>query len=378
MIAVVDVARKWQLSRVALLLLLFSLVVPRTADAACGDEPIGGTPAVVIKSMAKGFNLPSWLDRSRPRRPDPALLAELARLGFTHVRLPFEPQLLLTDFRAAFLTELDQALDQLQKLGITVSLDNHPGAKFIGDYTEKPEEGYARMLKVWSDLTDHLQATSRDKVFFELWNEPPVDPSLWREHATRLIGALRAKDPERTMLYGEAPYERYDSLLGVEPLPFKNIVYVVHFYDPMTFTHQGADWMPSDPLAALRGVPFPASPGDAALTKLDATLVAGHHTASREAMQRSYAEPWNAERISQVFALTGAWGKAHGVPIITNEFGVLAQAAPKADREAWLRAVTHAAEDNCIGWAHWELQDGFGFVVKGVIDKGVTDAMLSR
>lgn len=345
----------------------------------CSTEAEGGTPGPVIASLKRGFNLQGWLNQSRPRRPDPALLASLARLGFTHVRLPFSPQLLFSNFETSFLNELDFALDQLIGMGFTVSLDNHPGSQFTDGYEEKPDDGYARLLRAWMAIADRVKSRKPDKVLFDLWNEPQIDASLWREHATKLIGALRAVDPDRTVVFGEAPYQRYEPLIEARPLPFKNVVYAIHYYDPMTFTHQGSTWFPG-PLGHLKGVPFPALADDARLKKIEDDLIAAHQREARDDLAKDYKDGWTAERIGGEFAKMGAWAKANKVHIIINEFGAYKGAAPPDSRQTWIKTVRQAAEANCMGWTHWELLDGFGFVGADgrTLDTGVTDALLTR
>lgn len=363
---------------IALLALLLQFSIASAVVPACQPFANDGTPSAVVANLKKGFNLPGWLDQSRPRRPDPALLAELARRGFTHVRLPFEPQLLFSPFAEQFQAEMDRALDQLIGLGFTVSLDNHPGATFIGDYAQRPDEGYARLSKAWATITQRMAGRSREKVFFELWNEPPIGQALWRAHAERLIGEIRKTDPDRTILFGDAPFERFEPLISQAPLPFSNVVYVVHFYDPMVFTHQGADWMPGTTYAQVKGVPFPAGPDDPRLLELKKELTAAGHAQAVADLDDAYAEAWTPDRINEAFTFMRTWAQRHGVHVIVNEFGVLEGAAEPVSRAAWLKAVRQAAERNCIGWAHWELLDGFGFVGRDgrTIDEGVADALL--
>ena len=228
-------------------------------------------------------------------------------------------------------------------------------------------------------VADHVKSRSREKVFFELWNEPQISASLWRAHATKLITALRASDPERTIIFGDAPFQRYDALIAERPLPFTNVVYAVHFYDPMTFTHQGAVWMKGSPVSYLRGVPFPSQANDPRVAKLKAELASASHAEALDVLADQYDTPWTKERIAAEFARTGDWAKSHGVHIIVNEFGVLRGAAPAEDRLAWLKAVRQAAETNCMGWTHWELLDGFGFVGADgrTLDEGVAEALLT-
>src|SRR5262249_2749240 len=91
-------------------------VDPKTPPACAAQLP-PGVPAARIASLARGFNLTSWLEGPSPRRPDMALLAELHARGFTHIRLPVAPERLMAEFSgpdeiARQSTELDRAIDE--------------------------------------------------------------------------------------------------------------------------------------------------------------------------------------------------------------------------------------------------------------------------
>ena len=67
-------------------------------------------------------------------------------------------------------------------------------------------------------------------------------------------------------------------------------------------------------------------------------------------------------------------------PLIINEFGVLKASAPIESRLRWLASVATYAAQHCWGWAHWELEHGFGLVDSktGKPDPGVLRALLGR
>src|SRR5215213_5070406 len=104
------------------------------ADASCGFLSQGTVPAQRRAAIARGFNLPGWLDGPSTRSPDPAMLETLRRRGFTHVRLPVAPERLMPEFSAEPAiardrAELDAAVDRLIATGFAVSLDLHPGSR---------------------------------------------------------------------------------------------------------------------------------------------------------------------------------------------------------------------------------------------------------
>src|SRR5437016_4908177 len=65
---------------------------------ACEAQAAAGVPPARLALLARGFNLPSWLEGTTRRRPDMAVLAGLRARGFTHIRLPVGPERLLESF----------------------------------------------------------------------------------------------------------------------------------------------------------------------------------------------------------------------------------------------------------------------------------------
>ncbi len=58
---------------------------------------------------------------------------------------------------------------------------------------------------------------------------------------------------------------------------------------------------------------------------------------------------------------------------------MLQNKAPRNDRVAWLATVARAAEAACLGWTHWELDQGFGILDRsGALDPAALDALLPR
>jgi endoglucanase len=369
-----------RLRRLAAAMMLTTLAVvpaaPGTAQApqsgserppACETQATSGVPAARLAVLARGFNLTSWLDQSPPRRPDMAALAGLRARGFTHVRLPVTAERLMEAFStpdavARQFAELDRAVDSLIELGFGVSIDMHPGGQFGDLYAAEPKRGFELLEALWGRLARRYASRPADRLFFEVLNEPTVDRRTWNVDGPRLVDAIRHEAPVHTIIYGAANYQRIDALIDLTPLADANVVYAVHFYDPMVFTHQGLDWSADDPLSFMQGVPFPAQFSDPAITRLFQTLVMDGRVGAATLLMTQLRQPWTEERIDAEFAHARAWATRHHRSVIVNEFGVLSWKAAPAARIHWLRAVRSAAERHCIGWTHWEYADGFGFV----------------
>jgi endoglucanase len=335
-----------------------------------------------IARLARGFNLPDQAPLVPDKRPDRATLSWLRRRGMTHVRLPFNGEAVMTRFSdparsKAALDDLDRALDLLLDLDFVVSVDMHPGGAFQKLHHDEPETAFRALTDAWTSIAARIMRRPSERVFVELLNEPNVDDAIWRDQAERLAATLRTLLPTTTFIAGPAPYQRVEALAAWRPLDDGNVVYAFHYYDPMLFTHQGLTWDDSDPLSRLAGVPYPARRGDSAIARIIDDLRRRGETGLAEEFDRAFARPWARATMESQFAPLAAWGRAHAVPIILNEFGVLRFKAPRAARLDWLRDVRSAAEANGFGWAHWDYREGFGLLDEsGRPDLQVIDALL--
>jgi endoglucanase len=333
---------------------------------ACPTQESSTVPPARLAALARGFNLPGWLDSATPQPPDPAVLATLHARGFTHIRLPVDPDLIMEELSGPTeasrkLAELDGALRALTRIGFVVTLDIHPGNKFGRLHAANPSKGLAALEDVWRMLAHRYHGYELDRIFFEPLNEPTVAAEIWSQQGPKLVSLIRRHEPNRTIIYGHADYQRIDALEHVAPLADANVVYAAHFYDPMIFTHQGLDWS-DDPLRYLHDVPFPAALTDISVTKLLRELVSNGRVDSAALLNSQLDRAWTQERIETDIAVAGAWMDRHRRPIIINEFGVLRWKAPPADRARWLSTVRRSAERHCIGWTHWDYADAFGLV----------------
>ena len=354
---------------------------------ACEAQAASGVDAKRLAALARGFNLTGWLDGPTVRRPDLTVLVRLRERGFTHVRLPVMGEHVMEAFSsrehvAQHLAELDRAIDTLIGLGFTVSLDMHPGDRFGRLHVAEPDKGLGLLTSLWRTLAQRYADRPADKLLFEVLNEPHVAVPIWNRQGPLLVQTIRREAPRHTIVYGPAHYQRIDVLRDMAPLPDPNVVYAAHFYDPMIFTHQGADWSDEDPLRHVSGVPFPVRASDDRIVALLARLTGEGRVKAGALVLKDVAAPWTEQRIAAAIGEAGAWATRHRRPVIINEFGVLGFKAAPADRARWLRAVRTAAEQHCIGWTHWEYADGFGFLrrVDGreIPDEAIVDALIGR
>jgi endoglucanase len=336
-------------------------------EAVCDAIRSGDVSAPRLAWLARGFNLTGWLDRDEPRRPDLGLLASLRGLGFTHIRLPIDGEALMPAFagREAIedrLRQVDLAVDLLLTLDYAVIVDMHPGRRFADLHTAQPDRALDQLETAWRALAGRLAARDPDRVFFELLNEPAIGQSIWEKQAQMLAATIRELAPRHTLIYGPSGAQDVTTLEATEPLNLPNVVYAIHFYQPMAFTHQGQEWGGKTPLADLKGVPYPLTQSDPRAEILVADLTRAGRTEAASRLREAMEENWDDRHIAANLAPAAAWALRYRKPIIIDEFGVLGHYAGLADRARWLRAVRTEAELYCFGWTHWEFDQGFGFL----------------
>jgi endoglucanase len=341
-------------------------------------------PANVIQALSRGFNLDGWISTKGSSAPSTALLRELRNAGMTHIRLPVPAERVMPRFasraeRDEQLRVIDHALRELTSLGYHVSLDLHPGDRFNRLHREEPETSLQEMKDAWADLARIIRRYPAEKVFAELLNEPDIDADRWQTEAQQLAGFVRGLLPHTTLIVGPVNWQRADSLPGFVPLDDLNVVYAIHMYDPMAFTHQG-HWDPEEPLSGIRGLPYPIRAEDPRVRTLRQQLLEQQQTPALAALDKAIIASGDADGIVKWLDPAEAWQRRFLRPIIINEFGVLKSQAPRESRLRWLAAVATYANQHCWGWAHWELAQGFGLVddKTGRADPGVMKALLGR
>jgi endoglucanase len=333
-------------------------------------------PADRINGLAHGFNADGWINGAQSAPPS-GLLLQLRKLGMTHVRLPVPAEHIMQHFassaeRTARLDAVNAAIKTLVTLGYHVSIDLHAGPSFNQLHREAPVAAMQAMKDAWRDLAQVMRRHPTNRVFAELLNEPDVDAALWQREAEELAAFVRELLPQTTLIVGPVNWQRPDSLPGFRPLSDLNVVYAIHFYDPMVFTHQ-AHWDAKDPLHAISGLPYPLRADDPDVAKLKQQLADGGNAKALAMLNEAVPD----ERIDKWLEPAAAWQQQFSRPIIINEFGVLKAGAPRESRLRWLASVASFAQAHCWGWTHWELSQGFGLLDRsGQIDTGALKALL--
>ena len=334
--------------------------------------------ATLLERFARGVNVPDW-DDGPEEEPTVGQLAVLKAAGFRHVRLPIEDMPAPGPAREAYLDFLAGQIGFFTGLDLAVIVDLHAG-DFVEPFSGLPPKAAVQpVLSAWRDIAARLAGTDPEMVAMELLNEPEPNAEDWRVMAEMLIATVRGILPAHTIVVGPSGPQRYESLAAMEPFADRNVVYAVHYYDPYPFTHQGANWGgPDDPVQHFEALPFPALAGDPRIAAQIAELRSGGHHDSADMLVDANAGAWSRQSVIEpAFGIMHAWSDRHDAPVIVNEFGVLDFTVERAARLDWLSAVTATAEALCIGWTHWDYQDGFGLIDPDtrMPDRGILDAL---
>lgn len=320
------------------------LLTRRTAIASmltAVAAPVFAQSPPLVTVPTRGFNLPDWL-ADEPRVPATSTLRRLRDVGFESIRLPIDPAMI----SPTTVLRIAQVLDRTTSFGFNAILDMHPG----------PADADA-VAAAWTEVARLLADTDPAHVYPELLNEPAFDPSDFAPLRDRLAAIVRTHAPNHTIIWGPARYQGIWELDNVRPLDDLNQIVAIHYYSPMAFTHQCESWGNS-PLERIGNLPFPATRTDPRVEAAAAALT----EADRAVLDEAFLADWTLTQIDADFATAGDWSRRTAIPVMLGEFGVLDFCVDPTSRATWIRAVRQAAELNKIGWAYWELDDGFGFI----------------
>ncbi len=259
-------------------------------------------------------------------------IRKIKEAGFTSIRIPlstFGPSSMHMDAQGHldpnYLRKLDAVVDAAISAKLFVIIDEHDY-----DTCSKDADACAQILpNVWYELSDHYK-NAPSSVMFELLNEPhdKIDAAVWNAWIPDLIAIVRQTNPTRNVIVGPTHWNSAADLPLLQlPAADRHIIVTFHYYEPMTFTHQGATWVGPEIEKERGEVHWTGTPDE--LAKLNGD-----------------------------FDKVAAWAQANDRPILLGEFGTYAKYSAMDDRVAWTRAVSKAAADRGFARTAWEFSEG--------------------
>jgi endoglucanase len=330
--------------------------------------------------VKRGTNVSHWLSQSKRRGAERAAwftqddVRRIARLGFDHVRLPMDEVQMWDEAGRAeegAFALLDAALDWCAQAGLRAIVDLHVmRSHFFNDkavpplFADPAEVG--RLADLWRELSARLRLRPTDLVAYELLNEA-VAPTAedWNRVALAAFAAVRALEPERTIVLGSNRFNSADTFDELAVPDDDRCILTFHFYMPMLVTHHQAGWWDGGAYAGrIRYPGLPIAPRDYA--RQDETL-------------RSRLAEWNRpyDRAAMLVDLRKplAVRERTGLPLYCGEFGCY-EKTPLPLRQAWYRDIVRTFKEQRIAWANWDYKGGFGVVTPDGRDTGIAGILL--
>ena len=309
----------------------------------------------------KGVNLGGWFsqcDHSRERYDRFITEDDFARIrswGADHVRVPVDYELLEDAegrWREDGCRRLEETVARCRKNGLNMVLDLHKTAGFSFDDNEgevgffDSETYQERFYRLWESIARRF-GRHADMLAFELLNEVTGKEyaEKWNRISGECIRRIRAIAPDVYILVGGYYHNSAVAVKDLAPPADDRIVYNFHCYEPLIFTHQGADWIATmDP--AFR-IPVTADFGrmeEASVRMLPGLSQAFKGFPPEATLSSAFFDAF--------FAEAAAVARERGVPLYCGEYGVIDRVDPE-QALAWYRMIHPAFVKAGIGRAAW-------------------------
>lgn len=313
--------------------LLLSAVLPLAGACAAERPPASTTPLPALTAdsfRGSGLRGVGIGVLSGARRSD-ADLDAVAELGADHVRVFLEGRRcdrcsgyeLATDD----LARLDELLPRLAQRKLHTVLVVGIGADARGPlFTHEARQ--ASFIDMWARLARRLRGRT-EIAGFDILNEPVPDgftfaqrQSTWLRFAQRVGEAVRAEDPGRVLIVESAPDATPQSFENLKPLALANVVYSVHSYHPIDFTHQ----------TVMKEYP----------------------------KSKVYDENAGNDSLAAGLAAAVAFGERHRVPIYVGEFSAV-RWAPQRGAARYIAESIRRFESHGWSWSYHEFRGWHGW-----------------
>jgi Cellulase (glycosyl hydrolase family 5) len=318
------------------------------------------------------------------------------------VKAYFDPIGNFTDYGKGI---VDAAINNALGAGLKVIVDIHSYEKFPGTNTTfndailcgKSIVVFERFLE---QMARHLSKYPRSQVALEVLNEPndngcPNLKASYTDRLTKMYNAARRGSRDMMLILSglgnSSPFLMRDLNQFIAAIPDPNTMYTVHYYGPLEFTHQGADFVPGQQhLNCFSNIPYPnRGLKDERLDGLVKQVVAKaqsnlnfcgkNPTRVGEALKTYFnyngGKGYGSNDIKYVADQLKKWADSQQFPtsrLFLGEFGVQGSltetpapnwrfpidGASTADRAAWIRDVRSSFEAVGVPWAFFAYGNG--------------------
>lgn len=354
------------------------------ARAAPAPDAAAGREALVF-SIEKGVNLAHWLSQSKDRGKERAAkfteedFRRIAELGFDHVRFPVDEEHLWNvdgGRDEEGFAHLHDGIRWSFKHRLRVIVDLHVlrahhfnQAKTRTLWSDPKEQ--AKMVDMWRQLSLELRDYPRDRVAYEIMNEPATDDTEdWNKLMNRAIVEIRKAEPDRILLLGSRSGNQVKTFSELAiPRGDPNLILSFHYYSPLLVTHYKAPWSKSGKYDGP--IAYPGRTVDPKEYEKIADPATRQSVKNRNGV-------FDREVMAREILLVVELGKKLGLRVHCGEFGCYGE-APLELRRRWYRDMMSILREHDIAWSHWEWKGGFPLVNKDLGPKdGFIDILMGR
>lgn len=245
--------------------------------------------------------------------------------GFDFVRVPIKWSNHQKDWiiDKEFFERVDHVIEQILKNDLGAVINIH----HFDELNSEPDTAKQGLYKMWTQIAQRYKNLPKS-IAFEVNNEPndKMTATLWNQVQQECIKVIRKSNPTRKIVVTGANWGGAGGINETVLPNDKNLIMSFHYYSPMAFTHQGADW------------------GSSPNTQLG--------------VQWNGTE-YEKAQIDSTFRQVRAWSQATGIPVLLGEFGAYDR-GPYDSRVRWTQCVRETAEKYGFSWSYWEFCAGFG------------------
>ena len=320
-----------------------------------------------FEGFQKGVNLGGWISQYYRRDEEyfntfitEEDIEEIAALGFDHVRVPVDYNVLEDEegnvLEAGF-KHLEDCRRWCADRGLNMLIDLHEcyGYSFdpLKDMDRRAffydEALQARFLNLWREIAERFKDHA-DQIAFEPLNEIVLYDvaQAWNDLAGRYIKLMRSIIPDCRLVIGGVCY---NSVLTVPLLDLpttEGIIYNFHCYEPLIFTHQGAYWVDGMPEDFRIGYPRTLEEYRQTGGILSADLGGAVFTEGIREIGEAFFE--------DIFAPAIEKAEKDDVPLYCGEYGVI-DLADNTDKLRWLKDIHAVMNKHGIGRALWTYKE---------------------
>lgn len=316
----------------------------------------------------KAINLTTWLESYEHSGAGITYFGKqdfvnIKNLGAEAIRIPIHFDYWSSkdsehSINALLFETLDDVVKWAEELKIYIILDCHI------NYQRTPNINLDSFLsKIWRQIVTRYKNTSNYIIYEILDNPEKVSSEKWYEIQGNIIKLIRQFDSSHSIIVGASNRNSIDELEKMPNYNSYNLIYSFQFFEPMLFTHQGADWIG---LPNIRNIPFPYD--QSKMPEVSYSL-----NDKERNLLNSYPKDSSVEYQKELLDRAIFFANIRRVPLFCSGFGVYQKNTRTNDRIRWYKTVVPLLDKRKISRANWSYTGDFGMFIPGSTNTFPTD-----